>query len=403
MLLGARVRSLLLAAVGLTVLACSSSPDWVSSSDSSLCTYDVALHSIAPLEMDLVVVVDDSPSAVPSRPMFRDRSVTALRAILADRVTSDPKGKDPVTDLHILVRGASTQFEQRLDYLADAPDNAWKTRHGEIRDRDAFVTAYGAALDAMPVGRDTTPLVDRVRDLRRGEGALREVATLVLLFLTAHDDASQALSLPADIDLMGDMRRYATYVSAVVDRRAWGTSTSTGGPKCAMEGWAPGDGRPHPNSVPRLIGAAGRLVMEVFVAEVCGDGAIEGDLLFRGRRFYGVNECLPLPATVARCTILVAPPISGDYAMCDRPELGLSPASSAAHRLIPSDYRESIRGRPLCMVRPLEVCDRSRGEGFCFSASGACGRVLDFTPWAKPVDASWTFLHCEAPRCGRGG
>ncbi len=96
--------------------------------------------------------------------------------------------------------------------------------------------------------------------------------------------------------------------------------------------------------------------------------------------------------------MFVAPPVSGDDSLCARPELGLTPASSAARQhFARSADAAAIADRPLCQLRELPNVE-SGGEGFAWT-EGTC--APKFTKWSAPVVGAWTFVHCESTLCSR--
>ncbi len=393
----------LLLCLPLVVLACSSDPEWVSSGDGSLCTYDTVVRSMNPPAVDVVIIVDDSPEAAPSRPMLRAQTMAALRKLVTERVQGDPSSFDAAHDLHVEIRGASTSFERRLTYLAKTPDNAWITPKDEMRDPEAFLGACAESFDAMPTGNDETPILARIADLRRGDGFIRPKSSLVVFAATAHDDTSADAIVPALLGEVDGLRAYRTYFSVLVDVRARGSSAPVRPPTCGVID--PGFDRTWKNraAIPRLAAAAGSAPFsEGRIVQACSENPdlTNADLFFQRLGSYLSLQCFPEVWARSSCTILVAPPVSGDDSMCARPELGLTPASAAARSHVARDpYVEAIAGRPLCQLREIDPSD-SAAQGF-YWGTGASTCSLTFTPWAKPVDGSYVFYHCESTRCGR--
>lgn len=384
------MRPLVLLAVLAVLGACSSSPEWVSTSEGSLCTFD-ARGRAEGWPVDVVIVVDDSPSVQPSRAMLRKRTLDALGRLVTERVLDDPMSLPAVHDLHVLVRGVSTSYERRVTYLANTPDNAWTTPDGEPRDTVTFLAACESALDDVPEGTENTPFVARIEDLRWGDGFLRN-GRVVVLFATAHDDTSGS----APFRLWEGEYASAVDLGVLVDARLLGSSTPSGPRSCgtisrSLSGWDP-----TRTPVPRLAA----LVDKHDWAEltlVCSDLQEPGDLLFqRDELTFHDYECVsPLPA---ECTLLIAPPVSGDDARCERPELGLRPATATERRYAESQLDPSLlHDRPLCHLAQL-ASGGGPDEGWYWPAD-AC--VPHYTAWAQPVGGSYLLLHCAGPTCDR--
>ena len=391
----------LLLCLPLVVLACSSDPEWVSSGDGSLCTYDTVVRSMNPPAVDVVIIVDDSPEAAQSRPMLRAQTMAALRKLVTERVQGDPGSFDAAHDLHVAIRGASTSFERRLTYLAKTPDNAWITPKDEMRDPEAFLGACAESFDAMPTGNDETPILARIAELRRGDGWIRPTSTLVVFVATTHDDTSSDASVPPSLDERDGMRVYATFLSVLVDVRAHGSSSPVGRLTCGPiergfdRTWT------NRSAVPRLAAAAASLPFyDAHITHACEENPdlTKADLLFQRPEFIVGYACMALRPPRSECTILVAPPVTGSDALCARPELGLGPASAAARSHIAhGEYADAVAGRPLCQMSEVAPSDTVT-QGFR-GGEGPCG--LTFTPWAQPVNRSFVFYHCESTQCGR--
>lgn len=379
-----------LLALGLLVGACSSSPEWVSSASGSLCSLDVGGGTRGNASVDVVIVVDDSPSARPAREMLRKRTLGALRGLVTERDPNDPTSLPAVHDLHVLVRGVSTSYERRVAYLANTPDNAWTTPQGEARDAEPFLAACESALGDLPEGTEAPAFVARVSDLRLGEDFLRD-GRVVVLFATAHDDSSGGAGLP----LREGEHGFLVELSVLADDRLLGASAPSGPRLCgtfARSSFPEWD--PARTPVPRLA-ALVKQTYEGQLSIVCSDAQEAADLL-RDREIWVLNACFP-PRDDGKCTLLIAPPVLGDDARCERPELGLAPATADEHTYAKTQLDDSLlAGRPLCRMTELESAS-SPGEGWSWR-SDWCG--LHFTPWAQPVGGSSFLFHCVAPKCG---
>ena len=273
-----------------------------------------------------------------------------------------------------------------MTYLANTPDNAWTLPAGETRDAVAFLAECESALRDVPEGTENTAFVARVGDLHLGEDFLRKDGRVVVLFATAHDDSGGELRFRLREDSA------VVDLSVLVDDRLLGSSVPSGPRLCGTFSRSTPTWDPKRPPLPRLAA----LVNEVPWAElsiICSDSQEAGDVLFQDDRV--IVDLFSPSLRRDGCAILVAPPVFGDDARCERPELGLRPATASEHRVATAQFGTRLEGHPLCRMTELGG-QGGPGEGWYWAPDS--GRPA-FTPWAEPVVGSFVVLHCESPRC----